>query len=172
MDDSGLADPPAAAKLAMMKRLLFLSLLGLSPLHAAETKEAPAKPAAGEKAKPAAEAAPTAPAAVKVTDEAAIKELVRKEAVVQGKVLSVSQTQTGSIVFINFAGVPRGGFSAVVKKADIEAVAKDLGGTDLKTLLTGKNIELSGEIELYKEKPQIVITKAKQVKILAEAPKE
>ena len=67
--------------------------------------------------------------------------------------------------FINFAGVPKGGFVGIVKQANYDAIVKALG-KDLTATLVGKTVELRGEIALYKEAPQIVLTSAEQIKVL------
>ncbi len=99
-------------------------------------------------------------------DAKGIQAVVGKIATVKGRVQNVSSTNTNSIYFINFTGVPRGGFVGIIKKDSHDAIVSALG-SPLSTALAGKEIELRGEIVLFKEAPQIVITAASQIKATA-----
>lgn len=98
-------------------------------------------------------------------DHPAIRAAVGSVMAVQGKVSFVGQTRSGSMFFINFSGNPRGEFLGIVKKENCEAVVGALGA-DLKSALAGRNIELRGEIVLYKEIPEIIITDGSQLKVI------
>jgi DNA/RNA endonuclease YhcR with UshA esterase domain len=87
-----------------------------------------------------------------------------KPVLVKARVSTVGQTNTGSIHFINFTGVPRGGFVAIVKQANYDAITAALGG-DLKPMLEGKMIELSGKVAIYKDAPQVVIIQPSQIRV-------
>lgn len=82
----------------------------------------------------------------------------------RGKVHDVGKTRSGSMQFINFTGNQRGRFVGIVKRENLEAVTEALGG-DPKSVLTGKDIELRGEIVLYKGVPEIVVTSADQIRV-------
>lgn len=110
---------------------------------------------------------PSVPGTLDATDAEALKTAIGKTATVHGRVQNVGATATGSIHFINFAGVPRGGFVGIVRKDHYEAISTALGG-DLKTVLPGKAVSLRGEIVPFKEAPQIVITAADQIRILVQ----
>jgi hypothetical protein len=96
-----------------------------------------------------------------------IRAAVGKTVLVKGRIQNVGATATNSIHFINFAGTSKGGFVGIVKQGDLPAITAALGA-DLKSALTGKAVELRGEIVLYKETPQIVITAPEQVKVVAQ----
>ena len=107
------------------------------------------------------------PLKLEAGDAAGLLAAVGRSGVVKGRVQKVASTKTNSIHFINFAGVPRGGFTGIVRQAYYDSVALALGG-ELKGALEGKTIELRGEIVRYKEEPQIVITSASQITVLKE----
>ncbi len=122
--------------------------------------------------KPATETPASQPAAASQTLEAkdtdALKAAVGKIITVKGATSRVGWSPSGRILFINFAGIDRSGFTAIVEKANEDAVsAFGEGAADLQ----GKNVEITGEIILYKEKPEIKITKADQIKATGEAAK-
>jgi endonuclease/exonuclease/phosphatase family metal-dependent hydrolase len=98
-------------------------------------------------------------------DHDAINAAVGKNVAVKGRVHDVTTTASGSIVFINFEGNARGQFVAIVRKEKVEALTAALG-SDLKAFLTGKTVEIRGELVLYKTTPEIVVTSAKQIKVV------
>jgi hypothetical protein len=107
---------------------------------------------------------PTVAGAIAATDAEGLKAAVGKIATVQGRVQNVGATANGSIHFVNFAGVPRGGFVGIIRKDQYEAIATALGG-ELKSVLPGKAVSLRGEVVLFKDGPQIVITAADQIQM-------
>lgn len=52
-----------------------------------------------------------------------------------------------------------------MKRENLEAVEEALGGV-LKSSLVGKTVELRGEIVLYGEVPEIIVTSGSQVRVL------
>jgi|GEM_PF-937648 len=107
---------------------------------------------------------PTVATPIEATDVAALTAAVGKIATVKGRIQKVGNTGTQTIYFINFTGVPRGGFVAIVRKDNLDAVAGPLGG-DLGAALNGKNVEITGQIVLFKDAPQIAVKEAKQIKL-------
>ena len=93
---------------------------------------------------------------------AGVRAAVGQVVAVQGKVESVDQTRNGSVFFLKFAGAPRGEFVGIVMKENYDAVVVALG-VDLKTARTGKNIELRGEIVLYKDISEIIVRSPAQL---------
>lgn len=85
--------------------------------------------------------------------------------VVTGRVSKVGNTSTNSIYFINFEGVARGGFVAIVRQDHYDAVSTALGG-DLKDTLRGKTVEIRGNISIFKDAPQVAITAPTQIRIV------
>jgi endonuclease/exonuclease/phosphatase family metal-dependent hydrolase len=106
-------------------------------------------------------------ATLNANDHDAIRAAVGKTVAVRGKVHDVGRTRTGSINFINFVGNQRGQFVGIVKGEDVAVVTEALGG-ELKAVLTGKNVELRGEIVLYKDIPEIVVTGGNQIRVVAD----
>jgi hypothetical protein len=102
---------------------------------------------------------------VEVTDLEKIKENVGKELTVRGKVSGTYKSPRGSVILINFEGVNRD-FVAAVEKDNIEAVNAGFDG-DITAAVAGKTLVITGPIKLYREKPQVVISKPEQVKIEA-----
>lgn len=108
-------------------------------------------------------------ATLNASDHDAIRAAVGKVVAVRGKVHDVGRTRTGSINFLNFEGNQRGQFVGIVKGEDLAAVTEALGGA-LKATLTGKTVELRGQIILYKETPEIVVTGGNQIRVVEDAP--
>ena len=139
-----------------MKSLAF-ALAAFLALGAGLVRAAEEKPASQPSSQPA------AGAVVEVTDLETIKASVGKELRVHGKVSGTNKSRSGSILFINFEGVKRD-FTAIVEKANMEAVNAGLGG-DVEKTINGKTITVSGTIKLYREKPEIVISKPEQIEV-------
>lgn len=104
------------------------------------------------------------PLVIPITDTAALKASVGKSVTVTGKVSRVGMSKSGFIVFINFEGVPSGGFSAVVKSANLTEI-EWAAGANLDLALPGRLIAVSGVISLYKEAPQIELKSASQIRV-------
>jgi endonuclease/exonuclease/phosphatase family metal-dependent hydrolase len=107
----------------------------------------------------------TPPIALEPTDTAGLVAAAGKPVLVQGRVQTVGNTKTNSIYFINFSGVPKGGFTAIVKQDHYGAIAAAIGG-DLKAMLEGRMVEITGPVILYKDAPEVVITDPKQLRLV------
>lgn len=86
---------------------------------------------------------------------------IGETAIVTGTVAQVS-TPSNGIIYLNIdANYPNNEFTAVIfkKYAELFPDAKKL---------EGKKVEISGKIEEYKGKPQIVIKKVEQIKLIEE----
>ena len=105
-----------------------------------------------------------APAVIPITDTVALKAQVGKMVSVSGKVSRVGMSKSGFIVFINFEGVRSGGFTAVVKSANLSEIER-AAGANIDAALPGRRIAVSGVISLYKETPQIELKTADQIKV-------
>ena len=101
---------------------------------------------------------------IPITDTAALKAHLGKNVSVSGKVSRVGMSKSGMIVFINFEGVNAGGFSAVVRSANLPEI-EQAAGANLDAALPGRKISLAGPISLYKGAPQIEIKSADQIKV-------
>jgi endonuclease/exonuclease/phosphatase family metal-dependent hydrolase len=107
-------------------------------------------------------------ATLNASDHEVIRAAVGKIVAVRGKVHDVGRTRTGSINFINFESNQRGQFVGIVKAENLAAVTETLGG-ELKATLTGKTVELRGEIILYKDIPEIVVTGGNQIRVVGDS---
>ena len=83
------------------------------------------------------------------------------------EVHDIGKTRSGSMPFINFTGNQRGQFVGIVKHEHMEAVTRAIGA-DLKPALTGKTVELRGEVVLYKGVPEIIVTNGMQLSVMVE----
>jgi hypothetical protein len=101
------------------------------------------------------------------SDDAGLRAAVGQIATVRGKVSQVDSTTSGSITFIDFEGTNRRRFTAIIRREKLENIRGQFGG-DLSAAVTGKTVELSGKLQLYKETPEIILTKAEQLKIVPE----
>ncbi|MCX6170948.1 MAG: exodeoxyribonuclease VII large subunit [Ignavibacteriales bacterium] len=87
------------------------------------------------------------------------KNHVDETVVINGEVTQVTITAKG-MGYLNFGDkFPKNQFTAVVFAKDVEKFG------DLKRF-EGKTVEVSGKVELYKEKPQIILKKVDQIKIV------
>lgn len=128
---------------------------GLSLLKAAPLPPAPQEPIA-------------VTATLSANDHDAIRAAVGKVVAVRGRVQEVARTRSGSINFLNFDGNKRGQFVGIVKGEDLAAVTASLGG-ELKATVAGKNVELRGEIVLYKDIPEIIVTAGNQIRVVEDS---
>ena len=96
-------------------------------------------------------------------EAAKAKEHIGAQAVVSGTVAEVNVGER--IVRLNFEQpYPKNPFTAVIFPANTNQFAEV-------EKLKGKNVEVSGKIAAYRERPQIVLTSSNQVKVI-EQPKE
>ena len=142
-----------------MKNIVNVLAVGLLLMGVARARAADAP------ASQPATSQPTATLEAKQTEElTAAKDKVVK---VTGIISRAGWSPRGTVFFINFEGVGRDGFSAVVPKDNKDAIAKfGEDGADL----VGKPVEITGTIIMYKgrsgpEKPEIEVKSADQIKI-------
>lgn len=107
--------------------------------------------------------APAAPAAassdtIEATDSQKLKDSIGKEVKVSGKVVNVGQDARSGNVFLNFSRDRESGFVVMIKGG----VAKGAGG-DLKEKYNGKDIVVTGMIQLFKNKTEIVVGSLDQI---------
>jgi DNA/RNA endonuclease YhcR with UshA esterase domain len=102
--------------------------------------------------KPASAAIPASDAAANVGKTVTVKFTIAHVAESKGNVFLDSQKQ-------------RGGFVCFLPHKSHEVFEKAFG-EDLKKALEGKTVEVTGEIALYKDAPQIILKSAEQLKIV------
>jgi DNA/RNA endonuclease YhcR with UshA esterase domain len=99
------------------------------------------------------------PKVIDVTDKTAIEAALPHEVTVAGTVSEIKET--GGTVVVNFEEAKDSNFCAVVLKRNREAL-EEAYGKGLKSI-EGKKIEVTGEVAEYRDKPEIVISAAKQI---------
>lgn len=85
------------------------------------------------------------------------------EITVEGKIVSVGQSRSGKINFLNFHKDWRGKFYMVI----FDDLAKTLD-KPVKELFEGKTLRVKGKVDLHNSRPQIKITSMDQVKVIEE----
>jgi DNA/RNA endonuclease YhcR with UshA esterase domain len=142
--------------------LLGLSvMLGLCAVARAEDKPAPDKPVPD---KPASQpsTAPAAGAMIEAIDQDALKAAVGKTVTVHGTISGTFKPKSG-ILLVIFQGATRG-FTLMIPKDSVEGVAGDFNG-DIDKELNGKAVLVTGEVKLYKDRPEMEITSGDQIKL-------
>jgi endonuclease/exonuclease/phosphatase family metal-dependent hydrolase len=99
------------------------------------------------------------------TDDAAVRAAIGQIATIRGKVSRIGATNSGSITFVDFDGTDRRGFTAIIRKDRFAEVAGPFAG-DLNAGIAGKTVEVRGKLELFKDAPQIVISRADQIAVV------
>ena len=109
--------------------------------------------------------APTTSSSVlNATDIDALKAAVGKDVAVRGKVSGSYKSGNSGIILLNFEGANRD-FVALIEKDNADAVNGAFGG-DVASL-KDKTITITGPVKLYRDKPEIVISKPEQIKVEA-----
>jgi len=107
---------------------------------------------------------PAGPGTYPATDTVAIKRRAGETITVGGRIGRIGATDSGHITFLNFAGVPRGGFVVIVRERYLQEMREAFPG--FPDSLEGKNVGVKGEIGLYEGTPQIALTDPDQLRIL------
>ncbi len=108
---------------------------------------------------------------IDVGNAEALTAAVGKEVSVRGKISDAFKPQSGSVLLLNFEGIERRSFTAVVKKENFEALDAGFDG-DVGAAVKGKTVIITGTISLYRDKPQIEIATPEQIKVQADPPTE
>lgn len=103
----------------------------------------------------------TSAATIDATDTAKLKEMAGKSATVRGEISGSYAAKT--VLLLNFKDTNRG-FTVAIRKVDQDALNNSFGG-DVAGNLKGKTVLVTGEIKLYKEKPEIEVTKPEQIQL-------
>jgi endonuclease/exonuclease/phosphatase family metal-dependent hydrolase len=154
---------PRAAKGPLMSRTAeqIASILPSMDRPASSSDPVPPTVSVATAGTPSAEARrrPASEDAFPPTDAAALAARVGQRTTVRGVVDRVGQLDSGAITFINFKGVSRGGFVAIVRHQHLDNLEKAAGGR-LPEVLRGQEIEVEGDISLYRDIPQIELERA------------
>jgi endonuclease/exonuclease/phosphatase family metal-dependent hydrolase len=84
---------------------------------------------------------------------------------VRGVVRRIGESPSGNLQFINF-GTRRGDFTAIIRRSNRAALSRTAGGSSYFESLPGKQVEIQGRVELYKDNPQIEIRQPSQIHLL------
>lgn len=108
------------------------------------------------------------PGVISAADSAALLRHVGKSVRVRGTIRNVHSLPGRKITFVNFEGVPRGGFVALIRRTAYDSISRSLeGGLEA---LPSQSVEVSGTITLYQDTPQIEIDTARQLRVLGRKP--
>ena len=111
----------------------------------------------------------TAPTVLEAKDKAGLDASTDKTVTVKGVVSEAQWATSGKVFIIKFKDTEESQFSAVLFSKNKEPFEKTFEG-DLSTVFEGATIEVTGPVKMFKEHPEIVIDRAKQIKILEKAP--
>lgn len=99
---------------------------------------------------------------IPATDLDQLREKAGNEVVVEGEVISIGKTSTGTLTFINVGLPKKQGFVALVKQGSYPAFPNGFDAYQ------GQKVRVKGVITLYREtNPQIEITGPDQITIVA-----
>jgi DNA/RNA endonuclease YhcR with UshA esterase domain len=99
-----------------------------------------------------------APASAGVIPAAAASSHVGQSATVEGVVSEVHTARSGKETFIDVGGTyPNQTFTAVIFAPSMSAIG-DVGG------LTGKTVDITGAIQIYEGKPEVIVTSRGQIR--------
>lgn len=99
--------------------------------------------------------------ALKASDLAGAKKLVGKDGTFEGTVAALFTPKGNGLVILNFDKNYRNALTAVVRSKSFAAFP------DLKEL-KGKRVLITGKFEDYQGRPEVVLTKPEQLKLIAE----
>ena len=108
--------------------------------------------------------APARSTPIDVADKQAVQAAMAHDVVVKGKVSDIKNTD--SVTTIVLEGTEKSQFNSVVLQRNREAVEK-VHGDGLKSL-AGKQVQIKGAIALYRDKPQIVVSRPEQISIVGD----
>jgi DNA/RNA endonuclease YhcR with UshA esterase domain len=148
----------------LMRNLLAVAIVLGSFASFAPAQDAPA-PAPAEPT-PAPSTKPADAVGEVIDAKDAAEKLKDKEGVtvsVRGVVSEVFTGKSG-IAILNFKGIPRRSFNAVIQKEDVDTVKAGSKG-ELAGELTDKTIVVTGPVALYRGNPQIAVKTPDQIKV-------
>jgi DNA/RNA endonuclease YhcR with UshA esterase domain len=112
---------------------------------------------------------PAEKAVIQASDKAAIEANKDQNVTVEGVVSESAWSGTGKVMNIRFEDARESGFVAVIFEKSRSAFDAVYDGDTAKALL-GARIHVTGKIGTYRDKPQIILSKPAQLKIV-EKPK-
>ncbi len=140
-----------------VRNLLTVSLVAMAAsVYAGAAAPAPTSAPATEPA--------SQPAAFQATDKDALAKAAGATAIVTGTV-SRTNWYNDEILFINFKGTERGDFTVIARQESRDVLDKAFTG-DFAKAIDGKKITVTGKVVLYRDHPEIIVSKPEQVTIL------
>ncbi len=105
---------------------------------------------------------------VDVSEKAKIEAALGKELTVEGTVVRIGETKTRSILFINFEGLTRDGFTAIIRQRTLagEYVKYD---PEFAAAFVGKKVRITGTVSEYRGGFQIQIFAPSQITVVEDA---
>lgn len=101
-----------------------------------------------------------------ITPAAAAK-LIGERVVIEFRVTSTGSTTTGTKVFLNSGTVrDKDNFTVVLEMSKLEDSMKQAGITDAKSYFDRRKIRVTGKVDTFREKPQIIVEDMKQIEDL------
>jgi len=101
---------------------------------------------------------------IPATEVDQLREKAGQEVIVEGEVISVGQTQTGTLTFLNIGLPKKQGFVALVRQTNYEAFPN---GFDA---YKNQKVRVKGVMTIYQEtQPQIEVTGPEQITVVEAA---
>jgi DNA/RNA endonuclease YhcR with UshA esterase domain len=107
------------------------------------------------------------PVAVDLKDPDALKAAMGSEVIVSGTVASAEWSPTGSVMRIEFNGAEKSRFYAVLFPKQRPAFDQKYGG-DIAKALGGAEVRITGKLQLYRSRPEIIINRLDQLEVTKE----
>lgn len=102
------------------------------------------------------------PTRLSVRETKTLRSLAGKKVSVTGRVSRVGSLPDGRITFLNFEGVERGGFVAIVRAGSLNNLKKRFPD-GLAPALAGRDVTVEGLVTLFRDAPQIEVDSPAQI---------
>lgn len=103
---------------------------------------------------------------VPVGDRERIRSALGTEITVEGRIANIGESETRSILFLNFESVGRGGFTVIVRQGTL---AGDFHryDADFAKRFVGKQVRVTGEVSQFQGIPQMQVFAPSQIEVLS-----
>jgi hypothetical protein len=106
----------------------------------------------------------TRPIVVDLKDRDALRAAMGSEVIVSGTVVTAEWSRTGSVMRIEFEGTEKSQFYAVLFPRQRPAFDKKYAG-DVTEALSGAEVRITGKLQLYRDRPEIIIDRLDQLEV-------
>lgn len=105
---------------------------------------------------------------IPVTERERIEASLDQEITVEGRIERIGESKTRAILFLNFEGLDRGGFTLIIRQGTL---AGDYVQHDpaFAPSFVGKNVRVTGTVTTYKGGFQMQVFAPSQIEVLGEA---